>query len=743
MMRALMTLALLLITATAAQAQGMVIAPDGRPAPLELRHHRVDANIEDQVAVVTVTHEFHNPGRSVAEGTFLFPLPKDAQVSRFSMEVDGQEMMGELLDANEARRIYEDIVRRSLDPALLEMADYRTFRARVFPIPGGAKRTITLRYDVTLPFEAHTATFQYPLQGALSTRTIGRPVPEPIRRPRAEGNQRPRAPHTHSLIRLHIQSQAALKNLYSPSHAVDIDRRGNKEAVVTMESTEGLDGHDFILYYSLDPRDIGATMLTHRPYRDRPGYFMMLLAPPFEVAEEQVQRKDVVFVLDTSGSMRGEKLDQAKEALRYALDRLGERDRFGLVAFSSDADPFRARLASPEACDDARFFVDQLEARGGTNINEALLAALKMLDGSEQGMIVFLTDGLPSTGVTDEGQIRTNIAEANATGVRLFSFGVGYDVNTRLLDGLSATAGAFADYISPDENIEERISVFYEKVRYPVMTDISFKLEGIEGHAFAPRALPDLYKGGQLILAGRYRKPGKATLTLRGRIGERQQVKRYTFEFPEVERERDFVARLWATRRVGQLLDEIRLKGENDELKEEIIALAKEFGLVTPYTSYLVQEEEVLVADESLDLQLDVGPPPPPSAEARPPSAEAMRQTSGAAAVQMSRTLRDMQEADVVATPGRQGLLSIQGRTLRLTDEGAWVDTEFDLAKDTPIQVKFASDAYFTLLRLYPDTRAFAERGDQLVFKFRNHFIQIGPEGKETMTEAEWRALLE
>ncbi len=736
----------LLLTAGLAHAQGVVIDPAGRPVALELRRHHVAADVQEQVAVVTVAHEFFNPGRSTVEGTFLFPLPPEAQVSRFSMDVNGQELTGELLSADEARQIYEEIVRKTLDPALLEMADYRTFRARVFPIPPGETRKLTLRYDATLTREGQTVTFRYPMQGTLTWRGVGMPPPPPMPRPRQEGPRREHGeiPSQQSLMEFTINSATGVQNVYSPSHEVEIDRPNNRRASVSFEATNALDGRDFVLYYTLSDSDVGATLLTHRPYGDRPGYFMLLIDPPVEMDEAQIQPKDVVFVLDTSGSMAGEKMEQAKEALRYSLNRLGPRDRFGLVAFSSDVDAFRDALAPPTSREDALYFVDQLEARGGTNINNALLAAMEMLDGSENGTVIFLTDGLPSTGITDEGQIRTNVQQANNK-VKLFAFGVGYDVNTRLLDGLAREAGAFADYISPEENIEERVGSFYEKVRYPVMTNLTLDLDGVDAFALAPGALPDLYKGSQLIVAGRYRRPGAATLRLRGQVEGETATRRYTFRFPERERERDFVARLWATRRVGQLLDAVRMQGENAELKEEIVALAKEFGLVTPYTSYLVREEEEF-ADQrirqqqfNMDASADLD-----AITASPPAAEALQQTSGAGAVRASKAIREMQEAETVeAAPAERDVANVQGRLMLRTRESAWIDSEFDGEKDEAVQIKFASDAYFAFLRLYPEAMDFAKLGEAVTFRFGDVFVEIGEAGKTDMTETELRALFE
>ncbi|MGH7600599.1 MAG: VIT domain-containing protein, partial [bacterium] len=387
MQRSFFTLATLFVIAISAHAQGIVVRPDFQPADLELRQHRVNADIQEQVAVVTVEHEFYNPSSTTVEGAFLFPLPPNAQVSRFSMNVDGKEMVGELLSADEARRIYEDIVRKSLDPALLEMADYRTFRARIFPIPPRATRRLTLRYDVTLPMDGKTVTFQYPLQGSLSYRGAGVPIhpPMPIPSQREERREPDRTRSQQSTIHIQINTATAVKNIYSPSHRIEARQENDRRATVTFEANNAIDGRDFLLYYSLDPNEIGATLLTHRPYSDKPGYFMLLISPQVNPDATQVQGKDLVFVLDTSGSMAGEKMQQAKAALRYCLQRLGNRDRFGLVTFSSEARKFRETLANIEARDDALYHVERLEATGGTNINEALLAATDLLRGSESG----------------------------------------------------------------------------------------------------------------------------------------------------------------------------------------------------------------------------------------------------------------------------------------------------------------------------------------------------------------------
>lgn len=742
----LIFLAFLLITLNRTNGQGLIIRPDFQPTELELRRHTINAQILEQIAVVTVEHEFYNPGAMTVEGTFLFPLPANAHVSRFSMNVDGKEMAGELLSAEEARSIYENIVRQQLDPALLEMADYRTFRARIFPIPAKAIRKLTLRYDANLAREGNTVTFQYPMQGNLTHRRAGGPrtlprpiVPVPFER---EPAQQPKhVKSQQSLLRIDLQTETALRNIYSPSHRVEIRQNDSRHATVECEMTNVLDGRDFLLYYSLDPNDIAATLLTHRPETGKPGYFMLLISPQVDLSDNHVQAKDLVLVLDTSGSMAGEKIEQAKAALRYCLQRLGERDRFGLVTFSSEARIFRPTLVGITEREDALWQVDKLEATGGTNINEALLAAHKLLRASPagRGMIIFLTDGLPSVGVQDEGQIRRNLQQANSNEVRLFPFGVGYDVNTKLLDGLGRDHHAFTDYISPQENIEGRVSTFYDKVRYPVMRNVEYEFRGTDVRLLSPRQLPDLFKGGQIILAGRYQQAGHASLILRGQAGEQRQTFQYEFDFPRREREREFVARLWATRRVGDLLEDIRLNGENAELKNEVISLAKEFGLVTPYTSYLVREEETLAEDVAAlpgaFQQMERRRAAEPSREML------MKASSGAGAVAMSQSIREMKEADVVAAPQQASVVVVKGRTMALNPDGVWIDTEFKPVLET-VKIIFASNAYFTFLRLFPEAEDFCRLGQKVIFNWQGKFVEIGEQGERQMDETKLRKLM-
>lgn len=687
----LLGLVLALLNATESRAQGRIIDHRNRPTAAVVSGRDITAAINHQVASVTVETDFYNPGGTALEGTFVFPLPAGASVSKFSLEIDGEPVSGEILEAGKARRIYEDIVRNALDPALLEWADHAMFRARVFPIGPRQTRRISLRYDVVLDRTADVVRVVFPLTNNDSA----------------------------SKIKLDISSDSEVRSIYSPTHDLRVDRKDPRSGSrVSVEATRALSEStsSFVLYYSLGGGHLAATIIPHRPYRDRPGYFMLMLDPPPKLESATVEPTDILFVLDTSGSMAGGKIEQAKGALSYALNRLGDRDRFAIITFSSDVSSFSDGLSSVDAVDDALYFVDRLEARGGTNINEALLQALDMIDADRRSTIVFLTDGLPSTGETSIEKIRTNVEKANEHEARIFPFGVGYDVNTQLLDGIARSSSAVADYIAPDENVEERVSGFYERTRYPAMTDVEVRFDGVRTRKLAPRDPGDVFFGSTMVLTGRYDGPSKGFATVSGFVGGERVTQEIPLDFPAVERQSGFVARIWATRRIGELLESIRLEGESDALKDEVIALATEFGIVTPYTSYLVREDD-------RSIRFDV----------------AMESSSGREAVALSRQLAGFQQAKQAFDIGGPPAATVQGQTLIKTSEGVW-SSQANTADFEPLDVQFGSEAYCTLARLYPETAGFLRLGKDVSFVLRNRLVRIGASGLSAATESEVRA---
>jgi Ca-activated chloride channel family protein len=539
----------------------------------------VNAKLTDQVARVQVSQVFENTGSVQLETCFMFPLPYDGAIDQLTLLVDGKEYEAKLLSKEEAKRRYEEIVRKNRDPALLEWVGAGMFQTSVFPIPPGAKRTVTLRYSQLCRKSFGLTDFIFPLATAKYTS-----------KPLDELN-----------IRVAIECGTPIKNVYSATHKVDIDRPDKTHAIVKYDAKDLVPGEDFRLFYDSGDGEVGASAVNYRPQADEDGYFLLLASPEVKVEDDEKVAKTVVFVVDRSGSMSGEKMEQAKSAAKFVLNNLREGDLFNIVAYDSEIETFRPELEkfNDKTREAALGFVAGLFAGGSTNIDDALKRALDMLaDSKRPTYMLFLTDGLPTTGETGESAIVKNSQEANDVRARIFAFGVGYDVNSRLLDKLARENHGLSQYVRPNEDIEASVSALYRKIGAPVMTDIKVVVD-IDGHERGkpvnrvyPKSEFDLFAGDQVVLVGRYRTSGDAKVKLTGKIGDDDE----SFDFPAklVTKSDDdtnaFVAKLWATRRVGEIIDEIDLKGRNEELVNELVALATEHGILTPYTSFLADE---------------------------------------------------------------------------------------------------------------------------------------------------------
>jgi len=575
--RFLIVVALALVArAPSAWSQGIIIErrphlPIGRG--YEIREVSVDAKVRDQVAEVQVAQTFHNPGSTVIESEYYFPLPEEGAIQNFVLMVDGKELPGRLLPKDEARRIYEEIVRSTRDPALLEYMGRGLFRTSVFPIPPGADRKVTMRYTQLCKRDHERVEFAYPF----STQKF---TSKPIRR---------------LSLAIQIQSRDAIKSIYSPSSDATIKRDGDHDARITLEERDVVPSRDFRLVYSLAEGPLGATIMSYRPSASDDGYFLMLASPEFKPADVPSQPKTVVFVLDRSGSMAGKKIEQARKALQFVLNNLREDDLFNIVVYDDRVETFQPELQryTSRTRAEAERFVDNIREGGATNIDAALKSALGMIrDDSRPNYVLFLTDGLPTAGETSELAIAEGARKANREHTRLFVFGVGYDVNARLLDRLSGGNGGTSEFVKPDDDIETHVSRFYSKMTSPVLTDLRIELDDTDVNRTYPRDLPDLFEGGQLVWVGRYRQSGRTTIRLSGRAGGERRRFEFPAELASADRgpSYDFVERVWAMRRVGHIIDEIDLRGQNKELIDELVALSTKYGIMTPYTSFLADE---------------------------------------------------------------------------------------------------------------------------------------------------------
>ena len=686
-----------------ARADGIII-PDPRPCdpmpcppapiPMEqlaIRYHHVTVTIRDQVAVTHVDQVFYNPNDWQIEGTYIFPIPLDAVVTNFILWIDGTPVQGQVLDATQARQTYESIVATMRDPALLEYIGQGAVQARIFPIPSYGERRIELEYTQAMPAEGDLVRYVYPLNterfSVLPLESVS--------------------------VSVDIQSSVPIRAIYSPSHDISITRESDTHVRAGYEAANVLPDTDFALYYSL-----GETQAFHvLSYRDPldpsdpDGYFLLMLAPGLQ-QDSLPFPKDLILVLDRSGSMDGEKFRQAQQALDYILSHLNPGDRFNIITFSTGTERYANRLRPADDAGNARTWVNGLRAEGSTDINRALLEAADMVDDDRPTYLIFLTDGLPTEGVTDSERILSNFAGAASPDLRLFVFGVGYDVDTYLLDSLAQGHHGSSSYVLPEDRLDELLSTFYARISTPVLTGLALDFDGLVTYDLYPSPLPDLFAGSQVLVVGRYREGERVDVTLSGLVNS--QPRQFTYEnqyFSEESPDDNVlkaIPRLWATRKIGYLLNEIRLSGANQELIDQVVRLSIRFGIVTPYTSYLVTEtaplgvaEQDRIVQEQLNL-MATGTPAPSFGQAAVEKASAEGE------------LADAGSASAITGEAAETVRIVGARTFVLS-EGIWIDTAFDPQAMQTVPVSFLSEDYFTLVASQPELADAFALGDRVI----------------------------
>lgn len=751
---------------TTSHATGLLVPTDPNVECLSIVYQRLDVKISEQAAVTRVEQEFRNHTSKPLEAYYLFPLPKEAGVKDFAMWIDGKKITGEVVEADKARKVYEDVVRRLKDPGLLEHMGQNLWRVRVYPVPANGTQKIEISYSELLPRDAGISEYHYPLRAGNKAFTT----------------------ENDFTVRVELHSQTPLKSVYSPSHEVSIDKKGDHKAIASFEQSKYTLNRDFRLYWTVSDKDVGLSTLQHRPDADEDGYFLALISPPTEAEKLTRVPRDLVFIVDTSGSMNGEKMEQAKGALKFCLNSLKSEDRFAVVSFSTTVASFKDELVKAEKknVEKAVKWVDELSAQGGTAIDDALKAGFEFRKGDDRNFtVVFLTDGLPTIGETNVGTILKNVQNRNTSSTRIFAFGVGDDVNTHFLDQLSDQSRATSVYVRPSENIETKVSNFYSKISHPVLTDLALSVVGdkVKLKEVYPPHLPDLFHGSQLTVLGRYSGKGDVVLRLTGNMGEKAQTYDYEVNFSKKQTDHDFVAGIWARRKVGFLLDQIRLNGEKSELVEEVVRLAKKFGIATPYTSFLVLPDEPttvanpgprptgrLQAEQRFlgiapaqvpsiatteanrgivrrsDLSNAVKPLDPDaktSSELRfgsgrsrqlseqaavpgggQPNAAGMS-PSGQHAVEYATQLGRLKKANEAVSAAR----TIGGKTFLHVD-GIWID-ETVTPDVKPVELKYLGSAYFKLLELRPELKE--------IFALGEHVLWVSPTGQAIFITTEGR----
>jgi Ca-activated chloride channel family protein len=581
------------ILSIACQGQGVLVPNDDawrmprhwpvRPEnAYRIRELTVDSSIKEQIAMTQVTQVFENTCSRQIEASFVFPIPYDGAVSQMTFLVDGKEYAAKLLAADEARRIYEGYVRHNQDPALLEWVGQGMFKTSVFPIPAGATRTVTLKYSQLLRKQGRLTDYLFPLAAARYTCK----------------------PLEKLSLRISIQSKEKISNIYSPTHLVDIKRDDEFNAVVTHASTSTVPSTDFRLIFDTMKEKLGVSVLSFWPKDVDAGYFIVLASPELKPSEGEPVKKTVLFVVDQSGSMSGPKIQQARDAAKFVLNNLRENDLFNLIGYDSEIHKMLPELQrfNADTRQSSIGFINSINAGGMTNIEGALKTALEMIQTEEvPSYIVFLTDGLPTVGETNELRIAQVALAANKHGARLISFGVGYDVNSRLLDRLSRENNGQSEYVRPDEDLEASVARLYSKIASPVLSKIQMQYnfeganpaDGKPVDRLYPANVTDMFAGGQIVIVGRYRQAGPMSIDISGMVNSKVEKFQFTAELASQTESTDmkFVAQLWASRRIGEIIDLIDLNGKNPELINELVELSKKWGIVTPYTSYLADDQ--------------------------------------------------------------------------------------------------------------------------------------------------------
>ena len=723
---------------------GLLLSPPGldaqgwveplRPLPgawIQKVDSKVRVEVEGNVATVVVDEWFQARGRALGEADYLYPLPPDAVFSSFSLYQGDDELRGEILDAHHAREIYEAIVRKRRDPALIELAGHGLLRARVFPLNPGETRRVTLRFSQLLERAGDALHLEY--YGGIPNSTAcdaGGSAPP--------NRCAPDAPPVE--FELRVPRGDDFLAPFSPTHPLTTSREGSTLLVKAQGTLAG----PFSLFLPLAREGLGLTLVTHKPLGED-GYFLLSLSPGR--GDVPSQPRDVTVVLDVSGSMSGEKIRQARTALQNLLATLAREDRFRLIAFSNAVRPFDLdwRFGRTDDLSEARSWVSRLEADGGTNISGALDEALR-LESPENRLpvTIFLTDGLPTVGETSVEAI-TRMVEEKRGRARVFSFGVGHDVNTALLDRMTEEGRGSTSYVSPGESVERALSLLATKIRHPVLTDLALAGSPVRISDIYPVEIPDVFAGEELVLFGRYETEGDDEAGLLKVEGRRAgKVARFELQarFPDREDGNAFIPRLWASRKLGFLTRRVWTEGENEELVGEIRETALRYGLPSPFTSYLVLEPG---ADADGFLRAGTGVP------ASSPGALAPRpafSTQGAEAVNQARrakALRDVgsmaelrvaeEEALASGVAGDESSRWVGGRLFQLRD-GVWKQAGIGEVYEE-LTVEPFSRAYFDLLERIPELKPFALEFQQVEIQGQGLRISIREGGVTTLSGAQ------
>ena len=568
------------------QSRARAFAPERRGA-IEITDISVLIDILESTATTTIEIRLHNTSNRRQEAELIVPVPDGAVVRGFAYDGPHGEITAKVLPKEEARRIYQQLVSKIRDPALVEFIGYNLIRSSVFPVEAGGKQKMRLTYEHLLEVDGSRVDYVLP-----RTESLEYAVPWKVT--------------------ANIKAKRPISTVYSASHKLDIKRVNDKELTVKIAADAVKEPGPFRLSYLLQEDGVTASMFAYPDKKVGGGYFLLLAGLPAEanVGENPAIKREVTLVIDRSGSMRNEKIKQVKEAALQIIAGLKKGEAFNVIIYNNTVQWFSKKpvLKTQENEDAARAYIEGITANGGTNIHDALVEALSQ--EPTKGMlpiVLFLTDGLPTVGQTSEIAIRNVVMKKNPHKRRVFTFGVGVDVNAPLLEKIASESRAKAEFILPKEDVEVKIGRVFKRLTGPVLADAELEVLDKAGEPavgrtrdIMPERLPDLFEGDQLVLLGQY--VGKEPITFRisGNYMGKKRTFKFTFKFKKASVKNGFVPRLWASRKIAQLIDAVRQAGadakvsKNDpkikELVDEIVRLSTEFGILTEYTAFLARE---------------------------------------------------------------------------------------------------------------------------------------------------------
>lgn len=579
--------------------QSRVVTAAGSTSPLRLIQVTAEIDIVHRVAVTALSLDLENVSTTQQEAELLVPVPDEAVIRSFDFTGGAQEPTTQLLPRGAAKSTYDSLVSRARDPALLEFAGRAAVRSSVFPVPPRGSMRVRLVYDHVLPADGDRVDYELPRSESLVSGTPWR-------------------------VEARIQSVKAIATIYSPSHSFAVERTSANVARLRLSGTASSDPGSIQFSWLVEGDGVNGSFYAYPDVGTDDGYFLLLGGVPVtrDPEKERARKREVIVVLDTSGSMAGKKIEQAKAAALQVLEGLDDGELFNVIDYDDMVASF-ATVPVPKSesmMANARRYVSSLGANGGTNLDGALkLALAQEHDAESLPLVLFLTDGLPTVGEKSEVAIRDNARATNHHARRIFTFGVGDDVNAPLLDILASSTRATSAYVRPEESVEKEVSEVFARLKGPILASpriAVFDTAGAPADArirdVLPALLPDLYDGDELLLAGRYRGKDPLFLELTGDYFGVERSFRFRLVPERANLAAAFVPRIWASRRIGVLVDELRQQGaspdsvametsaapsRHSELLDEVYRLSREFGVMTEYTAFLALEGTDLTAD--------------------------------------------------------------------------------------------------------------------------------------------------